>query len=111
VLTLTRKVGDQIKIGNDIVIEIREIRGRQVRVGVVAPKELVITRAELDPLPGPSPDEILAMDEAGLRAYCVSMDWDYDEVVRKGRLMVQGALAGVEQSAKGDDESEEAEAE
>lgn len=46
-LTLTRKAGQKIRIGDDIEIVVREIRGRQVRLGISAPDGLVVYREEL----------------------------------------------------------------
>jgi carbon storage regulator len=46
-LTLTRKVGQRIRIGDGIEIEIREVRGRQVRLGITAPPGLPVYREEL----------------------------------------------------------------
>ena len=46
-LTLTRKPGQRIRIGDDIVIEVRKIRGNQVQVGIEAPGELLVYREEL----------------------------------------------------------------
>lgn len=46
-LTLTRKAGQKIIIGNGIEIVVREIRGRQVRLGIVAPEGLPVFREEL----------------------------------------------------------------
>ncbi len=46
-LTLTRKVGQKIRIGDEIEIVVREIRGRQVRLGISAPAELPVYREEL----------------------------------------------------------------
>jgi len=49
-LVLTRKVGESITIDGDIHISIVRVQGRQVRVGISAPKERKIQRGEL-PLP------------------------------------------------------------
>ncbi len=46
-LTLTRKVGQKIRIGDHIEIVVREIRGRQVRLGISAPQGLPVYREEL----------------------------------------------------------------
>ena len=48
-LTLTRKVGQKILIGDDIEIIVREIRGRQVRLGIVAPPGMGVFREEIVP--------------------------------------------------------------
>ncbi len=47
VLALTRKVGQKLLIGNEIEILIREVRGRQVRISIVAPAGLPVMRDEL----------------------------------------------------------------
>ncbi|MCH9684770.1 MAG: carbon storage regulator [Deltaproteobacteria bacterium] len=46
-LTLTRKIGQKILIGQGIEIVVREIRGRQVRLGITAPDGLPVFREEL----------------------------------------------------------------
>lgn len=46
-LTLTRKIGQKILIGNGIEIVVREVRGRQVRLGISAPPGLPVYREEL----------------------------------------------------------------
>ncbi|MBL9102223.1 MAG: carbon storage regulator [Myxococcales bacterium] len=46
-LTLTRKVGQKIRIGDQIELVVREIRGRQVRLGISAPPGLPVYREEL----------------------------------------------------------------
>lgn len=46
-LVLTRKLGEKIRVGHDIIISIVEIQGGQVRVGVEAPKHVSILREEI----------------------------------------------------------------
>ena len=46
-LVLTRKVGEQIIIGDDIRLTIVAINGDRVRLGIDAPKETVVDRQEI----------------------------------------------------------------
>ncbi len=46
-LVLTRKVGEEIIIGDDIHILVVAIEGGKVRIGVSAPKEVVVDRQEV----------------------------------------------------------------
>lgn len=46
-LILTRKPGESITIGDDIKIQVIEIKGKQVRLGIEAPKDYVIHREEI----------------------------------------------------------------
>ncbi len=46
-LILSRKSGEEIILGNDIVIKITEISKANVKIGIQAPKETLILRGEL----------------------------------------------------------------
>lgn len=46
-LVLTRKVNERIMIGEGVEISIVEIRGDQVKIGVVAPKDVKVFRYEV----------------------------------------------------------------
>jgi carbon storage regulator len=46
-LVLTRKLGESITIDDNIKIRIEKIRGKQVRLGIEAPKETRIYREEV----------------------------------------------------------------
>jgi carbon storage regulator len=46
-LVLTRKVGERIRVGDDVVITVVRINGQAVRLGVEAPPHLTIARSEL----------------------------------------------------------------
>ncbi len=46
-LVLTRKVGERIHIGTDIVVEVLDVRGRQIRIGIEAPRSVPVVREEL----------------------------------------------------------------
>jgi carbon storage regulator len=46
-LVLTRKIGESIVIGDDIKIKIIEVKGKQVRLGVDAPRSVQVNREEI----------------------------------------------------------------
>jgi carbon storage regulator len=46
-LILTRKLGERITIGGNIVITLLEIAGSQVKLGIEAPKGISIHRQEI----------------------------------------------------------------
>jgi len=46
-LVLSRKEGQQITIGKDIVITLTQIKGERVKLGISAPAGVVILRGEL----------------------------------------------------------------
>jgi carbon storage regulator len=46
-LTISRRQGERILIGDDIVIEVVEVSGGSVRIGITAPREQRIYREEL----------------------------------------------------------------
>jgi carbon storage regulator len=47
VLVLTRKVGERILVGDDIVITVLDSRGDGVRIGIDAPRGVKIQREEV----------------------------------------------------------------
>lgn len=46
-LVLTRKVGDKMVIGNQVLVEVLSVSGEGVRLGITAPKETSIHRYEV----------------------------------------------------------------
>jgi len=46
-LIITRKLGERIMIGDDIVVTLLEIKGSQARIGIEAPREVSIHRQEV----------------------------------------------------------------
>lgn len=46
-LILTRKPGESIYIGDDIIVTVSEIKGNQVRIGIKAPPQKRIYREEI----------------------------------------------------------------
>ena len=46
-LILTRRIGESIIIGDNIVINVLGVRGLQVRLGIEAPREVSVHREEI----------------------------------------------------------------
>lgn len=46
-LILTRNKDQEFKIGDDITIKILSVNGKQVKIGIDAPKDINIVRTEL----------------------------------------------------------------
>jgi carbon storage regulator len=46
-LSLARRPGQKIRIGEDIVVVVREVRGRQVKLGIEAPSDVRVLREEI----------------------------------------------------------------
>lgn len=46
-LIITRRPGEKLMIGDDVVIEVIEVSGSSVRIGIAAPKEVPVYREEI----------------------------------------------------------------
>ena len=46
-LILTRRIGEVLMIGNDVTVTVLGVKGNQVRVGINAPKDVVVHRQEI----------------------------------------------------------------
>lgn len=46
-LVLSRRVGERLFIGDDIVVSIIDVRSDGVRIGIDAPRDVRVTRAEI----------------------------------------------------------------
>ena len=46
-LILTRRVGDSLKIGDDVSVTILRVKGDQVRLGIDAPDTISVLREEV----------------------------------------------------------------
>lgn len=53
-LVLSRKVGQRVVIAEDIIVEVLEVRGQTIRLGIEAPAEVPIWREELAAAINPS---------------------------------------------------------
>ncbi len=68
-LVLTRKVQERIQIGEQITITVVRVQGQAVRIGIDAPQEIPIRRAELalqQPSVVPSPQHTDPSEQASL---------------------------------------------
>lgn len=61
-LILTRREGESIIMGNDVVITVSEVRGNQVRLGIQAPRSLQIHRAEVY-------DQVVSENRAAVQSF------------------------------------------
>lgn len=46
-LILTRKIGETIAIGDDVKVQIIDVKGKQVRLGIQAPPSMAVHREEV----------------------------------------------------------------
>ena len=66
-LVLSRKQSQRIKLGDSIVITVVRVAGDKVRLGIDAPRDMLVLRDELEPhTAGPMEIEIQAAALAGL---------------------------------------------
>lgn len=58
-LVLSRKVNEEIIIGDNIRVRLVKVGGGRARLGISAPKEVSVRRAELGPPPPPKTESVL----------------------------------------------------
>ena len=46
-LIITRRPGEKIMLGDDVVVEVIEVSGSNVRIGIAAPKSVPVYREEI----------------------------------------------------------------
>ena len=65
-LVLSRKVGEEIIIGDNIKVVVNRISGNRVTIGVAAPSDVHIVRGELNPLVQQSDEKVVREDHETL---------------------------------------------
>ena len=46
-LIITRRPGEKVMVGDDVVVEVIEVNGSSVRIGIAAPKSIPVYREEI----------------------------------------------------------------
>ncbi len=46
-LVVSRKIGEELKVGDDIIVKVIDIDKNQVKIGIDAPRNVMILRMEL----------------------------------------------------------------
>lgn len=46
-LILTRRIGESLILGDDVVINVLGVKGNQIRIGIDAPKNVAVHREEI----------------------------------------------------------------
>ena len=66
-LVLTRKPGERLVIGDNIVITVVEVKGDNIRIGIDAPREVKVYRGEIyDAIVAENRQAALTQDISGL---------------------------------------------
>lgn len=70
-LVLSRKIGEQIVIGDGVIVSIERVAGARVKFGITAPADVKILRGELNPCPPalPAPPTV-ALDPTTAQTPC-----------------------------------------
>ena len=46
-LILTRRIGETLMVGDEVTVTVLGVKGKQVRIGVNAPKDIAVHREEI----------------------------------------------------------------
>ena len=46
-LILTRRVGETLMVGDDVTVSVLDVKGKQVKIGIDAPKAVAVHRKEI----------------------------------------------------------------
>jgi carbon storage regulator len=67
-LVLTRRAGESVMIGDDVVVTVLEARGDVIRIGIQAPRDVQVHREEVYRELREANREAASPDEAAVRA-------------------------------------------
>ena len=68
-LVLTRKPGERLMIGDNIILTVVEVKGDNIRIGIDAPREVKVYRGEIyDAIVAENRQAALATDLTGLNS-------------------------------------------
>lgn len=85
-LVLTRKLREQIRIGDNVTITILRIRGGGVRVGIDAPQEVPVVRGELPPkASSPAAADAAHKDDDGVDRACTSDEAELEPALARAQ--------------------------
>ena len=69
-LILTRRLGESIQIGDEIKITLLDVKGKQIRIGIEAPREVTVHREEVYRM----------IQEQNLHAACLASSMDNENL-------------------------------
>jgi len=72
-LVLTRRAGESVMIGDDVVVTVLEARGDVIRIGITAPREVQVHREEVYQELQAANREAASPDEQAVQALTVSL--------------------------------------
>lgn len=67
-LVLSRRIGEKIMIGEDIVLTVVDVRNDTVRLGIAAPRSITVNRAEVREAVAEANQDALRADDAALES-------------------------------------------
>ncbi len=65
-LVLSRKAGESLVIGSDVVVTVLEVRGDLVRIGIDAPRSVSVNRKEIH-------DELMAANQQAAGSVAIDL--------------------------------------
>jgi carbon storage regulator len=76
VLVLSRKVGERILIGDNVVLVVKRVTGQRVTLGIEAPQSVHVVRGELKPFGRQEPEAFDRQPPPAAHAAVIEIDTD-----------------------------------